>query len=58
MDLESRTKKPSFHQANTKRPEEITLREDVTSWRSNAWNTIDDFGLCLYNNDDYNNNNG
>ena len=39
----------SFHQANTKRPEEITLREEFTSRRSNLLEANEDFGLSPVN---------
>jgi len=44
-DLESRLGS-TFHQANTKRPEEITLREELP--RKSIFETIDDFGLSLF----------
>jgi len=45
MDIESRLG-ATFHQANTKRPEEITLREDVTSRKVALLEIHDDFGSC------------
>jgi len=46
MDFESRSV-TSFHQANTKRPEEITLREEVTSRKFNLLEANEDFGLSV-----------
>ena len=48
MEFESRID-TTFNQANTKRPEEITLREEVpTCRRFNFLDAVDDFGgLCL-----------
>jgi len=43
MDFETRLG-TTFHQANTKRPEEITLREEVSSRRLPLLETEDDFG--------------
>ena len=47
-ELESRTG-TSFHHANTKRPEEITLREEVASRRCTLLDANDDFGLSPLN---------
>jgi len=48
MDFESRLG-TTFNQANTKRPEEITLREDVSSRRVPLLEAEDDFGgRCFF----------